>query len=36
MPNLKIWTKPSIDVTLVKLAQYREVAHTDFNALHVS
>jgi hypothetical protein len=34
--TLKVWNKPSIEVTKVKLAQNRNVAHTDATKLHKS
>jgi hypothetical protein len=29
MTNPKIWTKPTIDVTAINLAEYLHVANTD-------
>ncbi len=29
MKSLKLWTKPSIDVTSIKLAAYYHVSQTD-------
>ncbi len=37
MKSLKIWTKPSIDVTSIKLAEYYASARTDAGgAMHQS